>query len=150
VSQDPDRHAIVVAVDFTEMTDFVIEAAARQAEGRAPAVLHAACVLDQSTDVLGRRAADAGELALLEEALEARVAADLGQRGLEAEVHALIGKPWVQILALAERVRAELIVLGRHSQSPRRPKFLGSVPSRVLAEARCDVLVVQPRDYPED
>ena len=25
------------------MTDFVIEAAARQAEGRAPAVLHAAC-----------------------------------------------------------------------------------------------------------
>jgi len=49
----------------------------------------------------------------------------------------------------AARVRADLIVLGRHSQSGRRPPFLGSVPARILSEARCDVLVVQPQDYPE-
>ena len=150
MSQDAAPRTLVVAVDFSEMTEFVIEAAAVQAALEPPTVLHATCVLDASLDVLGRPGADAEELGRLEEALRARVAADLEGRGLAVEVHARFGKPPEEILGLAREVKADLIVLGRHAQSGRRPPFLGSVPARILSEARCDVLVVQPQDYPDE
>lgn len=149
MSQDQRPKHLIVAVDFSEMTDFVIAAAAEQAPGPDD-VLHACCVLDQKSTIPGRPAADEGELRSLEEALKARVAADLEGRGKKVRVDARLGQPADEILAYAREVKADVIVLGRHSQSSGRPDFLGSVAARVLAAARCDVLVVQPEDYPED
>lgn len=141
---------IVVAVDLTEMTDTVLAAARDQAETHHGSLLHAVCVIDDTQDVLGRNIDSQGELDQLARAVRARVAASLSLGETEFRVHTRAGRPAEQINAVAAELQADLIVLGRHSQSRVSPLFLGSVPSRLLAHARCNVLVIQPRAYDAD
>lgn len=147
---------IVFAVDFSEMTDFVIEAAITQARLREAPELHAIVVLEAKGSPLRDPLGDHGEeLAELEETLEARIAEAFERAGhpLDApgswdiEVHARLGTPALEIASLAREVLAELIVMGRHGHTGPRDLILGSVPSRLLQLARCGVLVVQPSDY---
>jgi nucleotide-binding universal stress UspA family protein len=53
-----------------------------------------------------------------------------------------------EILAEAERMRADLLVLGSHGRSGFGRLLLGSVTEKVMREARCPTLVV-PRRAPE-
>ena len=55
------------------------------------------------------------------------------------------GDPSPVILAKAEELLADLIVIGKHGQSWIEDLFLGSTTHRVLARTDCDVLVVQER-----
>jgi nucleotide-binding universal stress UspA family protein len=52
------------------------------------------------------------------------------------------GDPAPELLAAAQRVRADLILVGRHGAGGARPALLGSVTSEVLRGATCPVLVV--------
>ncbi len=152
--------AIVFAVDFSEMTDFVIEAAVAQAQLFERPEVHAVAVLEAGTgEALSGRAQTHGEeIAELTEALEARIANGFEAAGhpldapgdWEIEVHVRTGHAAREIATLAREVRAGLIVVGRHGHSGPRDFIVGSVPSRLLQLARCDVLVVQPSDYPDD
>ncbi len=151
--------AIVFAVDFSEMTDFVVEAAVAQAKLFERPELHGVAVLEaDGGEALGGRAQTHGEeIAELTEALEARIAEAFEAAGhpldapgdWEIEVHVRSGHPAREIAALAREVRAGLIVIGRHGHGGPRDYIVGSVPSRLLQLARCDVLVVQPSDYPD-
>jgi len=152
--------AIVFAVDFSEMTDFVVDAAVTQARLFERPEVHAVAVLEISGGgTLGGRAQTHGEeIAELTEALEARIANAFEAAGhpldapgdWEIEVHVRSGNPAREIAALARELRAGLIVVGRHGHSGPRDFIVGTVPSRLLQLARCDVLVVQPSDYPDD
>lgn len=53
--------------------------------------------------------------------------------------------PAWRILGEATRWRADLIVIGSHGRTPLGKFFLGSVSSKVAAEAHCSVRVVRPR-----
>ena len=64
----------------------------------------------------------------------------LAGRGIAARRIAPVGGAATEILAAAERMGADLIVLGR--RHTRMPHPLGSVSGRVVRCARCDVLVV--------
>jgi nucleotide-binding universal stress UspA family protein len=64
-----------------------------------------------------------------------------------ATAHACAGNPAQAICEVASTQRADLIVVGRHGHRGPQRYILGSVPTRVLQLARCDVLVVQPKDY---
>ena len=147
MSQPNHSYQIVVAVDLTEMTDAVLAAAAEQAARHEGSIIHALCVVDDTQDVLDRSIDHGKELNQLEQAVRVRVMAGLSENHQTIEVLARAGRPAEQILALAAEVEADLIVLGRHSQSKAAPLFLGSVPSRLLAQSRCNVLVVQPKTY---
>ncbi len=48
-----------------------------------------------------------------------------------------------QIVRFARRKRADLIVMGTHGHTGLKRALLGSVASRVLAEARCPILTVR-------
>jgi nucleotide-binding universal stress UspA family protein len=155
---DSSSDAIVFAVDFSEMTDFVVAAALELAGGREHPELHGICVLDPRGTVLSEpRQTWGDELAELEETLEARVSAAFESAGhpldalgdWEFEAHARVGHPATAIAELAREVRASVIVVGRHGHSGPRDLLVGSVPTRLLQLARCDVMVVQPSDYPE-
>ena len=66
----------------------------------------------------------------------------LGADDLAVEQHVVSGDPPAQIVALARREGADLIVVG--SQGMRGAgRMLGSVPNKVSHRAPCDVLIVQ-------
>jgi nucleotide-binding universal stress UspA family protein len=66
----------------------------------------------------------------------------LHQRLVQARYHERAGEPAEQLIEAAESIDADLVVVGRRNRSPLRT-LLGSVSSRVVRRAHCDVLVVR-------
>lgn len=73
-----------------------------------------------------------------------RLAQDSALDGVEWEAKVLHGAPFKEILELANREQADLIVLGTHGHSGIAHVLLGSVAERVIRTATCPVLVVGP------
>jgi nucleotide-binding universal stress UspA family protein len=73
----------------------------------------------------------------------------LVSRGKKAGVRAsgllLEGIAWDEIVRVARRKRADLIVMGTHGRGGLARLFLGSVATRVIASATCPVLTVRGR-----
>ncbi len=64
--------------------------------------------------------------------------------------HARIGgKPAKEILALAEELGADLILIGTHGRTGLPRLVMGSTAEHVVREAGCPVLVVRPKRYPD-
>jgi nucleotide-binding universal stress UspA family protein len=53
------------------------------------------------------------------------------------------GNPAEEILEAAEKMKADLIVTGSHGRHGAQKFLLGSVSSKILDHAECDVLVVK-------
>jgi len=66
----------------------------------------------------------------------------LQRRHVEARYHETYGEPAEQLVEKAQELEADLLVVGRRSRSPLRA-LLGSVSSKVVRRAPCDVLVVR-------
>jgi nucleotide-binding universal stress UspA family protein len=69
-------------------------------------------------------------------------AAKLSKRGKQVRTEVRTGNPATEILELAERRRADLIVAGARGVSLLEGLLVGSVAERLLREARCSVLIV--------
>ncbi|WP_428261920.1 universal stress protein [Haliangium sp.] len=154
---NPDTpYHIVFAIDFSEMTDAVIQAAIAQAQRHRRPTLHAVCALDIQPNPLAPPETADEELDAIETAMRARVAGAFAAAGHDIDapgdwsihLHARSGRPAETIAALAEELRADVIILGRHGRTGGRPFILGSVPIRLMQLARCTVMVVQPKNYP--
>jgi nucleotide-binding universal stress UspA family protein len=74
------------------------------------------------------------------EALLRRLSVLVRERGLEPVVHAAEGDPVDAIVAVAESVDADLIVVGNRGMKGVR-RVLGSVPNSVAHKAPCSVLI---------
>jgi nucleotide-binding universal stress UspA family protein len=81
-------------------------------------------------------APDAQVQAVVDEAV-----ASVRIHGVEAEPHVLAGDPADALLDIAEREKADLIVVGNHGMHGVK-RVLGSVPNKVSHRARCSVLIV--------
>lgn len=68
--------------------------------------------------------------------------AGLDFSGIKVEKKIVLGTPYVKILETAADDEADLIVIGNRGFSKIKSFFLGSVAQRVIAEAKCPVLVV--------
>lgn len=68
--------------------------------------------------------------------------ARLLDRHVEARYHETSGEPAEQLVEKATELGADLLVVGRRNRNPLR-MLLGSVSSRVVRRAACDVLVVR-------
>jgi|Tabmets5t2r1_1033131.scaffolds.fasta_scaffold00206_8 nucleotide-binding universal stress UspA family protein len=64
----------------------------------------------------------------------------LGANDVDVKQHTLSAEPADAILAIAEQVGADLIVVGNQGMHRR---VLGSIPNTVSHRAACDVLIVQ-------
>jgi nucleotide-binding universal stress UspA family protein len=64
----------------------------------------------------------------------------LGANDVDVRQHTVTGDPGNAIVAVAEQVGADLIVVGNRGMHRR---VLGSVPNKVSHHAPCDVLIVQ-------
>ena len=63
------------------------------------------------------------------------------QRGLKPMVHAATGNPAEAIVRIAEREKADLVVVGNKGMKGVR-RVLGSVPNSIAHDAPCSVLIV--------
>ncbi|MGH7788983.1 MAG: universal stress protein [Candidatus Binatia bacterium] len=59
------------------------------------------------------------------------------------ELHVLSGDPYPKIMALAEQINADLIVLATHGTSSLAHRLLGGIAEKVTHHARCPVLLVR-------
>jgi len=66
-----------------------------------------------------------------------------GKVGYEVDV--AMGDPGIEVLQVAKRLRANLIVMATHGRKGVRRLILGSVAEHVLREAPCPVLTVRPQ-----
>jgi len=72
-----------------------------------------------------------------------KVAAEVGDAGVEVSVDARPGEPAAAILEAAEESAADLIVVGDRGMRERSRHLLGSVANRVSHHAPCSVLIVR-------
>jgi nucleotide-binding universal stress UspA family protein len=129
-----NRRRIVIALDLSEYSQIVLEHGLDQAVRAESTDLHFLSVVSEDIQV------EATKLALAKLVLPALedVSAYMDWR---MHLHVRVGPAAKEIAALADDVRAHLIVIGRFgTHHPRRR--LGSVASKVIDLAPCPTLVV--------
>ena len=67
-------------------------------------------------------------------------------RGIKTATVVQLGKPYQEIVKLAEARRVDLIILATHGHSGVERLFLGSTAERVVRHAPCPVLVVREKE----
>jgi len=77
------------------------------------------------------------------DALETLLQSALARVGVEGEARVLVGSPASAIVATAEELGAELVVVGTHGRTGFARLALGSVAERVVRTAPCSVEVVR-------
>ena len=138
---------ILVPLDFSDVTPAVVEAASSLAKafGAHVTLLH---ISDPDPDFVGYEAGP--------ESVRMAVARDfrsehqkleewkqqLAGAGVEAASLHIQGPHADKILQEAERLRADLIVMGSHGHGPLYDLLVGTVTSGILKRTRCPVLVV--------
>ena len=138
---------ILVPIDFSDISDDVVERAAAIAGARDGKLwlLH---VAPPHPDFAGRqlerrviRDDVPGDLKEVHEKLHER-AAKLRARGFEVEAVLVQGQSVDEILAEAAHVGADLIALGSHGHGALYRALVGSVSEGVLRGASCPLLIV--------
>ena len=142
-----DIRTILIPIDFSEYSEKALIWALNLAETWhsrlvllhvVPAPNYPPLVLSGHFDVATLEAG-------LREDAEAKVEELVERRGsktVQLDTRVVIGEPFHDICQVAEKERAELIVMGSHGRTGLRHVLLGSVAERVVRHAPCPVLVV--------
>jgi nucleotide-binding universal stress UspA family protein len=138
---------IIVPVDFSQNANLALEEAVALAQ-KYQAKLTVVYVIPQvifhpdwATDL-----EDTLDLQdITDEAQKAltKMTAPYRQTGVNMSEQVLSGGPYVEIVRLTRQLGANLIVIGAHGTSDRKPTLMGSVAEKVVREAPCSVLTVR-------
>ncbi len=71
----------------------------------------------------------------------------LAQAGITVISEAVMGRPFMEIIAYAKEKNIDLIVIGTHGRSGLRHALLGSVAERVVRKAPCPVLSIRHPEH---
>ena len=140
----------LVGFDFSPLAELALGQAAFLASQRPAADIHIVSAVETTRDRISHAPTeDIG----FEVGEQLRVRAASALRKVEAGapvrvfVHVTHGDPAGEILALAEDVQADLILVGTHGRQGLKRLLMGSVAERVVRNATCPVLVMRPRIY---
>jgi nucleotide-binding universal stress UspA family protein len=136
---------IVVGYDGSEPARRALERAAELARGRDGSVLVVGAVGVSPASlsrVPGEPVPDAREDLAVRDALE-EARATLAARGVAVETVEEYGDPADAVIARAKAAGADLIVVGARGLGLAGRALLGSVSSKIVHNAGCDVLVVR-------
>lgn len=134
---------LLVALDFSTAGEGALRRAIALARGK-PSELHVVTVVD-------RAARSSEALTNLRELVRSELAR-LPEQGDTAGIqrvvtHLLTGSPAKEIVWLAARIEADLIVVGTHERSGVQRLVVGSVAEKVLHTAGCPVLIDRPKHH---
>jgi nucleotide-binding universal stress UspA family protein len=146
MNSSPDTRHILVAHDFSEFSDAALDyglALAAKFGARvtvvhvydvpslgAPEVLILATDWTKQFGVVARESLD-------------QVVAQTRERGVAVEAVLRRGTAWREVVAVAEEVKADLIVVGTEGRRGVTRALLGSVAERIARMATCSVLVAR-------
>lgn len=136
---------IVVGTDGTDRSLIAVNHAAKLAAAFG-ADLHVVAVASPA-DANHEEAATMGDaiarLSDLSARTAARIARDVSRRhGVRVIEHPQVGEPASVLMAVAEQIDAELIVVGNTRMNGRPRRFAGSVPSRLARQSAFPLLIV--------
>ena len=138
---------ILVPVDFSNHATLALEEAADLAQ-KYQAALTVIYVIPQAifqpdwaTDM--EDAIDVDDITQEAKIALADMIAPYRQDGLTITEHILAGGPHMEIVRMAERIGADLIVMGAHGETGVKPVLMGSVAEKVMRQAPCSVLTVR-------
>lgn len=136
---------ILVPTDFEPGSEDAVRTAFALAD-RLGAVVHLLHAYRPVVTALANGMGTIEYAALHRQARERVGQAALPHHGSEAlgQCLAVMGDPYLTIVETAERLRAELIVLGSHRRSGSKRGSVGSVAQKVLSAAPCEVLLAKP------
>jgi len=145
---------VVVAYDFSPSAEEAMIRATDVAARAPQHVLHFLVAIDAGSDFgLASGKPDYQTAERVQEQVTERVTAAFAGRTTEHEVqffvHARLGKPGDEILALASEVGADLIFIGSHGKTGIQRLLLGSVSERIVREAQCPVMIARAKTYPD-
>jgi nucleotide-binding universal stress UspA family protein len=133
---------VLVGFDGSEHGQRALERALEYA--RNGAELHVLNVVDVPAQTGGHASEPADSDDVAEVASELADAERLvAEHGVEAELSRGFGKPAEAIVDEASRIGADLIIVGTRGRGSVSSVLLGSVSTRVVQHAPCDVLVVR-------
>jgi nucleotide-binding universal stress UspA family protein len=135
---------IVVGTDGTDRSLIAVDHAARLAAAFA-AELHVVAAASPSAATNKSPTSVPAEIALSD--ASAKAAAKIGhdaskRHGVRVVEHPRVGEPASVLMAVAEAIDADLIVVGNKSMTGHIRQFTGSVPSRLAHQASRPVLIV--------
>ena len=135
---------VIVAYDFTKIADVALKRAVELACHDAGVVLHFLTVLDTNQTYQMADSIREDLVRMLRQIFRAR------QPDVDVDfcVHVRLGKPAGEILALAQEIGADQIILGCHERNAVGRILVGSVSTEVLHHARCPVTVARLKGYP--
>jgi nucleotide-binding universal stress UspA family protein len=152
-----NRHVqVVVGYDFSPSAEQALLRAVEVACRAPQHVLHVIAAIDPRGGLAVRpaREIDWAYAEAIQGLLVERIKLAFAGRPSVAEVqffaHARIAKkPAEEILDLCKEVSADLVFIGSHGATGLERLVLGSVSERVVREAKCPVMVVRAKTYPE-
>lgn len=146
----PPPKSILVATDFSDVSRRAVDQALRFAEktGGELHVLHVVEVdlvpsaLELSSSQPFRQALEDEANRRLQELLNS-----LPKTGVAIRPHLAWGTPWLEIVQAAQRLRADLLVLGAVGRSGIKGLLLGNTADRVLTMCDSSILTVKPAGF---
>jgi len=141
---------IVIGTALTDTSDDVVRTgvAVARATGATPWLVNVHSLPDSPAEIFG--AVDGGWIDEYEKALRDKLAQQAQRTGLTGlpgfaphQLYSAMGSTYGEIVELAQRVRADLIVLGASESGALHRLFLGSTADGVVRKAPCPVLVVR-------
>ncbi len=151
MSRDPQQAQVLVPVDFSEASQRAMAWAFDYAQ-RADCHVHLMHVLERrlyASDFSSRNLDDLrAELETIEASARSELelmAPSAAQREAIGTItrHMANGHPANEIVAVADRIGADLIVMGTRGKSALRRALVGSVTERVVRTAPCTVVCVK-------
>jgi nucleotide-binding universal stress UspA family protein len=140
---------ILCPVDFSDFSDYAMRYAALLAlkfEAHLT-LLHvvAPILVPLPGDALAppMRQADLADIADACRERLTRIAGDFAEKGIAVACQVTSGVPYLEIIRVAEELRADMIVMGTHGRSGLVHLMIGSVAERVVRKAPCAVLTVK-------
>ncbi len=139
---------VVVAFDFSPCSEQALARAVELAARAPQHVLHIVAALEPDIPFkhVTYETAEQLETSITERVTNAFAGRE-STSDVQFFVHARIGKPGKEILALASEVGADLILIGSHGKTGVERLLLGSVSERIVREAKCPVLVAREKTY---
>lgn len=136
---------ILVAHDGSEQADLALKKAADLASKTNASIVVLSVVPDLCMTELSDDECRSLYNAMTEEAKRhmARVKEDLTKSGLEVMTEVKFGSPAETIIDVAQNEKVDMIVVGSHGRHGAKKFLLGSVSSKVVDHAPCEVLIVK-------
>ena len=139
---DPFPMTVLLATDGSKEAELASHMAAAIAK-RTGSELHIVCVVDLGVAADPRLQRGLRQRA--RELLDDQVRNISESGSVVADAHMCIGRPDREIITLAERLGAGLIVMGSRGLGGMRRALMGSVSDSVVRDAHCPVLIARER-----